>query len=197
MPTKQRVALISAILFGVLLFGGLLWGIFGTMHDIGTVVGTEWEWHIDVVHWEKVHYRDKGSKPRNAYNVKSWLETNTVTTTDSEGKTSTRVEYDTRYTYDLDKWIAWRTFSKTGGDKRPIAPEYELPTLPSHARSPQQCQIGSVRQYFRVVVEGEKIRVWKTDEVHWRSWNKGDLCDVNLNGFGRVRRLERIATEIE
>ncbi len=183
----------SAVL---ILFGGLMWGIFGTMHDVGTVAATEWEWHIDVVHWEKVHYRDKGSKPGGAYNVKTRVEANTVVTTDAEGNTSTSIEYDRRYTYDLDQWVTWRTFSKADGTKKPIPPEYELPTLPSSAQAPRQCQVGSVRQRFRVVVDAEKIRIWETDQVSWSKWNKGDLCDVNLTGFGSIRRLEKIKTEI-
>jgi hypothetical protein len=178
----------------VALLGWLGWGVFGTTHDVGSVSATQWEWHIDVVYWEKVHYDNESSTNARAYNVTSWEED--VSSTDSDGNLVWDTE--TRYAYDVDEWVPWRTFTKAGQDKKPLPPEYGLPLVPSKARESKQAQVGGVRQLFRVVVDcGDTMRTWDTDETSWTPWNTGDLCDVNLNGFGTVRRLERIQSESE
>lgn len=194
MSRRKRVVLVVAASLAASASSGLLWGVFGTTHDVGRVAATKWAWHINVEQWERVHYKDESSTTRGAYNVDSWEESSM--STDSDG--NMLPEWETRYSYDVDEWIAWRTFSKAGRDKKPVPPEYELPTLKTKAKKRKQCQVGSVEQTFAVVLDcGGRVRVWDTDQPNWQRWNPGDLCSVNLNGFGTLRLLEPLKAEAE
>ncbi len=173
-----------AILAGVAFFGTLIvWLCVGVLYQeekVGTVVAAKWAWHINTERWDKVSYQNRYTKQSGAYNVS--------------------VNYwddDTTYNYDVDEWVHHQTFSKVGHDKKPLPPEYVLPSPRTAAQAQKQCQVGPQTQVFSVLIDCEdgKGRLWETTENNWRRWKKNDNVIVTINGFGNVQHLVRLRLE--
>ncbi len=166
-----------------------------------------WEWHVDTQKWDKRHYPDTGAAHPTCgnrggcggtYNVRTWEESTTTYSTDSDGNTTYDTTYDKRYEYDHDEWVHYKTFSLTGKDKHPTSPNYSLDYPQTAARKQKQSQVGGIRRLHRVFLSCEdgKDRIWITTEPLWMPWDKGDNCSVVTTGFGEVKRL-LIPGEIE
>ena len=191
------------------------YGFFGREHQSGNVVQVTWYWHVDVVRWDKRHYHDTTSSHpsscRNSgecggtYNTSSWEESYTVSTTSTDSKGNVTIKNETRwethYRYDHDEWVPQRTYSRSGHDKAPKAPEYHLDQAPpTNARRSRPDEVGSVRRPYTVLVECEdgKGRTLETESfTEWSVWDKGDVCDVVLTGFGSVVELRPLKVEVE
>ena len=104
---------------------------------------------------------------------------------------------DVTYDYARDEWVHHQTFSKVGLDKKPVPPEYGLPSPRTGARQQKQCQVGGTRQIYTVLLDCEdgKGRLWETTEANWRVWKKDDNVIVTINGFGTVQNLARLRLE--
>jgi len=195
----KKIAIMLGVSFAIALVSWYGYGYFGTEYQTGKVIVCRWAWHIDVERWDRKHYDRAGRKHPSScrdpsfcggtYNSRSWTE---YDDDDDFGSTY--------YEYDHDEWVWHRTFSLTGTDKEPHPPEYVLERPQTAARTQHQCQMSDTRRPYTVLIECSdgKGRVWTTTNFNiWKTWTKGDLCDVNLTGFGDVRSISPLKIEIE
>ena len=72
------------------------------------------------------NHDDDGSKPSDAYNVKSHYHPRTKTWTDDDGKTHTKDDSYWTYDYDVNRWVETRKVVTTDYDHSPYFGEYAL-----------------------------------------------------------------------
>lgn len=208
----------AKVLFGVSLFvcsiTWLLYGIFGTEYQAGKVTAVRWAWVIETQRWDKAHYSDTTwSHPplcwsndcEGTYNQSSWTEhwTTEEPVYDDEGnfvRNETEHHWETHYRYDHDEWWSDQVYKSFGTDKHPIPPKPDLSVFHGSARSSKNRRVSAVHRTHETDVscaDGETRTYTTTNQALWDPWDIGDVCEVELNGFGHVRGLAPISSRTQ
>lgn len=106
-------------------------------------------------------------------------ETQTQTETYEEPIYRSEPVYQTKYRYEIDRWVEVRTEEAAGDDQNPFWPEVALAEFEAE---------GERREEYLVIFQdedGESYRV-EVSEERWRSFSVGDRHQLEVDSFGNA-----------
>lgn len=107
-------------------------------------------------------------------------ETRTRTETYEEPIYRDEPVYDTKYTYEIDKWLPDREAVATGEEKSAYWPEFTLETDEREAQRTEKYQV-------RFLDEKGKTYTLKMEEETWNGFAVGESRELKVNRLGRVK----------
>lgn len=98
--------------------------------------------------------------------------------------------YDTKYTYDIERWFVIRTPQSAGNSKECRWPTYVLGTRE---------RVGTQTQKYLLHIRSaeEKPRQWVVEksETEWRSFDQGEQIVITVNSLGTLTKIARAQAE--
>ncbi|MGK7928297.1 MAG: Ran-binding zinc finger domain-containing protein [Spirulina sp.] len=116
--------------------------------------------------------------------TRSVYETRTRTETYEDPVYRDEPVYETKYTYEIDRWLRDRTEFASGGNKKPYWPEF---VLKNKERAGKRSQI------YKVYFTGDKGKNYtlELDPGLWSTFDRGESHILKVNRLGGVKLAEQ------
>jgi len=189
LPWQHEVGILLGAAFVLSLVTWIGYGFGGREHQVSTITNFYWKRVVHIETYKKIHESNTTwSPPNDAYNVKDWTESYLESHYDEKGNFShTTLEWDTHYSYDVNRWKHLRTVEADAWDHHPKWPAFELATGTLNKMN----RVSSQEDYYEIHVktdEGDKV--FKTHLDEFNSYILDETVLATVNGFGWVMRLE-------
>lgn len=170
-----------AVLVAILLFLG-----FHTTEIPGKVISKEWSRTIYIQKYDWVHHsREGSSSPEGAINIKKWSESESYTTTDSDGKIHHKTKWVNHISYDVQEWTYSREVNSRGNHPEiPFWPSYTLGSRPPEREGSRN------DEYIIVFKIKDKIKKFKPDQEEYDRISNREEYVCRVNGFGFVTKVQ-------